>query len=87
MLARSRTQASGVWRPQETAELSLRGTALMARVLLEALDSKAPPPGLLQAAAALHDNALLVWALASLSVRTRGAMQDRLQCASLSSKL
>lgn len=45
---------------QDTAEIALRGAALLTRLLLDVLDSKAPPPGLLQAAASLHDSALLV---------------------------
>lgn len=40
--------------------MALRGAALLTRLLLDTLDSKAPPPGLLQAAGMLHDNALLV---------------------------
>ena len=44
---------------QETAELALRGAALLARLVLAAADS-APPQGLFSAASLLHDNALLV---------------------------
>ncbi len=41
------------------AELALRGTALLARLLLGVMDNAAPA-GLLDAASLLHDNALLV---------------------------
>jgi hypothetical protein len=45
---------------QDNAELALRGAALLTRLLVGALEGIVPPPGLLQAAAMLHDNALLV---------------------------
>jgi hypothetical protein len=53
-------EASCICWPQDNAELALRGAALLTRLLVDALDSNVPPPGLLQAAATLHDNALLV---------------------------
>lgn len=62
-------EASCACWPQDNAELALRGAALLTRLLVDALDSNVPPPGLLQAAAMLHDNALLVRRWQNLSCR------------------